>query len=366
LGTAKPPITITDPAEFTYYPALDGIRGTALLLVLLCHNFSFLPLAKYGWIGLDIFFVLSGFLITDIILNTCHKKNFLRNFYTRRALRILPLYYGALVVYLFILPAFINLPDAIFYREHQLWFWTYTQNWLIILHGTDQITSLDHLWSLAVEEQFYLLWPLIILLIRSHKKLMLFLGVILLFAFIARWWIWDQQIEGLSYFKLFTFTRIDGLCIGSLLAIARKSRPNFKNQAFWVIAGVLICNGVFILVRNLANPPLPYLALAGYLSLALLLGLLIDHLAGNKYSLAVIFFSTPLLRFFGKISYGVYVMHWPVYQLTKPYLFKWLEKSGVPIALMIGLITSSIALILGWLSFRFFESYFLRLKKKFA
>ncbi|MEI9808490.1 MAG: acyltransferase [Bacteroidota bacterium] len=83
----------------SYYPALDGLRGIAIILVLCCHNFNFLPHFELGWIGVDLFFVLSGFLITDILLRTKETKNFLQNFYIRRILRIFPLYYGALLLF---------------------------------------------------------------------------------------------------------------------------------------------------------------------------------------------------------------------------------------------------------------------------
>src|SRR5215208_5513013 len=94
-----------------YYPALDGLRGVACLLVVIYHNFGFINrYFFFGWLGLDIFFVLSGFLITDILLNAAGSKNFLRNFYVRRMLRLFPLYYASLIIFLIILPRIPNLP----------------------------------------------------------------------------------------------------------------------------------------------------------------------------------------------------------------------------------------------------------------
>src|SRR5450432_1712008 len=103
----------------SYYPALDGLRGVAILMVVFLHNFGFMNYFFFGWLGVDLFFVLSGFLITDILLKTMGKPNFLRNFYMRRILRIFPLFYLLLVICFFILP---NIPslnfDMSYYTGH--------------------------------------------------------------------------------------------------------------------------------------------------------------------------------------------------------------------------------------------------------
>src|SRR5436189_508497 len=104
-----------------HYPALDGVRGIAILLVVFFHNFRFLNYFFFGWLGVDLFFVLSGFLITDILLQTVNKPRFLQKFYTRRVLRIFPLFYLAIIVCLYILPRIQSIHlHVVYYQENQV------------------------------------------------------------------------------------------------------------------------------------------------------------------------------------------------------------------------------------------------------
>ena len=153
------------PLERTYYPALDVLRGIAIILVFFYHTFHFIPFFEFGWMGVDLFFVLSGFLITDLLLVTQKNKNFFRNFYIRRFLRIFPLYYLVLTVFLVLSPYFFsqqNLNEYTYYNQNQFWFWAQLQNWLFVTKGLGNSPYLSHLWSLAIEEQFYLFWPLLV------------------------------------------------------------------------------------------------------------------------------------------------------------------------------------------------------------
>ena len=157
----------------TYYPALDVLRGIAILLVFFYHNFSFLQVFEFGWIGVDLFFVLSGFLITDILLSSQGGRNFFRNFYARRFLRIFPLYYITLIAFFLLAPYVFSQQNAdvvTYYNTNQLWFWSHLQNWLFVNKGMSSSPMLSHFWSLAVEEQFYLFWPLIIFILKDLKR----------------------------------------------------------------------------------------------------------------------------------------------------------------------------------------------------
>jgi peptidoglycan/LPS O-acetylase OafA/YrhL len=212
---------MTEPIPLKkHYPALDGLRGIAILLVVLFHNFRAFNYFFFGWLGVDLFFVLSGFLITDILLNTVGSPHFLRNFFMRRMLRIFPLYYLVLIIFFIAFPLLgLYKQELQFYQDHQSWFWFYLQNWLLSTDSSPRGGALDHFWSLAIEEQFYIIWPLIILLVRKLKILAGIMLSLLLALMIARGAIWFNKVEGFNYMNFFTFTRIDGMCVGCIFGL---------------------------------------------------------------------------------------------------------------------------------------------------
>jgi peptidoglycan/LPS O-acetylase OafA/YrhL len=166
---------LQNPAPLGHLPELDGLRGLAILLVLFFHfaadlprNVIFLGPVYFGWSGVGLFFVLSGFLITRILLRTRRAEGYFRSFYVRRALRIFPLYSGVLAfcTLLFVLfpvlrPMFPGDRDRIFH-------WLYLGNWTPLLAGEDQ-RRMGTFWSLAIEEQFYWIWPFIVWKVRPSR-----------------------------------------------------------------------------------------------------------------------------------------------------------------------------------------------------
>lgn len=352
-----------------HYPALDGIRGIAILMIVIYHNFGYID--KYfffGWLAVDLFFVLSGFLITDILLNTVENKNFLRNFYFRRILRIFPLYYLFLIIFLIVLPQLNIKADLKYYTDNQIWIWTYLQNWLYIFKDPNTNT-LNHLWSVAVEEQFYLLWPLVILLLRKPKYLLIFISLLLVATLGLRLWIWLNHLSGFAYYNLYTFTRIDGICIGCMVALLLKINPTFLKKYTWgVVLFFAIMNFAFFFINRQYQFSFPYLALVGYTTFAMMLGLLVNQAITKETRLINFIFNIRLLKFFGRISYGFYLFHWPVYLMCSSYISsraiiiydEWLTRFAVSV------IATLIAIVISWFSFNYFEKYFLKLKVKFA
>jgi peptidoglycan/LPS O-acetylase OafA/YrhL len=357
-----------DTLNRNHHPALDGLRGAAILLVVVYHNFGFINYFSFGWLGVDLFFVLSGFLITDILLNTVGKPGYLKNFYLRRALRIFPLYFLCLLIFLFLLPALFPPPGVGYYQDNQFWLWTYLQNWLYIFKPTDA-TPLHHLWSLAVEEQFYLVWPLIILVVRKTRILLLIICLILAAVIGLRLWAWMNHDANFAYYQLYTFSRIDGICIGCMVALLQRINKNFFDHfTAPVVLFFAVLNFTFFLINRQYRFSFPYLALAGYTTFAMLFGLLVNEAITRKTKIINLLFDNQLLRFFGKISYGFYVFHWPLYIILAPRLESWLTgKMGWhTMQFSISLSATLFALAISWLSYQYFEKYFLQLKKRFA
>lgn len=341
----------------------------AILLVVVYHNFGFINYFFFGWLGVDLFFVLSGFLITDILLKTVNQPRYLSNFYTRRVLRIFPLYYLFVALALFVIPRLSPHFDISYYYDNQVWIWTYLQNWLYIFKGHDGTNAMHHLWSLAVEEQFYLFWPLVILVLRKPTRLLIFISIALAAVLGLRLWIWVNHVADLAYFNLYTFSRVDGICIGCMVALLLHINRDFlKKYTPWIVMFFAIMNFAFFFVNRSYHFSFPYLALAGYTTFAMLFGLLVNEAVTGSTPLINALFNFAPLRFFGKISYGFYMFHWPVFLLLSPWLYAQLSSlvQGRVLQFAVSFIATLAAILISWMSYRYFESYFLKLKEKWA
>ena len=339
--------------------ALDGLRGAAVLLVVLHHCFGFLifPLDKIfylGWTGVDLFFVLSGFLITGILLDTKTKPGFYKNFVTRRTLRIFPLYYLTLAVFFIVIAKNGEYP---YLSKNQIYFWTYTQNLLFSFEGWPPNYILNHFWSLAIEEQFYLLWPFLVWFLSSKNLVKVsFLGILVSILI--------RNIEpGAPFSYMFTFARFDTLLIGGLIAISIREYRHILERVTPIILltstiGILV---VLALAKSVSiNAPIT--VRIGYTLIAVFFGAILTASFDNGRigSLLRIVLESSLLRILGKYSYGIYVYHWIIYNL---YYDKLLLATGNPwISTAIFLIlTFSIAV----LSYHLWEANFIKLKKYF-
>lgn len=272
--------------NLSHIPPLDGLRGIAILLVLIYHCLEFVPFSgidqflmrfvRMGWCGVDLFFVLSGFLITRILIETQSETQYYKAFYARRFLRIFPIYYFFLAI------AFVLIADNfIFFRQDrfapvaskQIWFWFYGQNFFFAKEGWPPVNSyFNHLWSLAVEQQFYLLWPFIVKVNIERLEKICF-GIIAL-ALGLRILFFLFNIPWVASFVLF-FTRIDALCMGALAAIfinrnnvlQRMPRQNYINGL--LIGGLLLILPFPFLRLDYPLQGAPYVYTIGYSALAI-------------------------------------------------------------------------------------------------
>ena len=301
-----------------------------------------------------------------------NSPGYFKNFYAKRILRIFPLYYLSLIIFIIILPHVKSFPlDFSYYVNNQWWFWLYLQNWFLIFHDPgNTTTAIQHFWSLAVEEQFYLLWPLLIFLIKKPRILLWVMGILLLAIIGVRFSMWILQVKDFNYFGLYTFTRIDGICIGSMLAILQFMHSAFLKKYFTVVVLMLAgLNFLFYFFNKQNQFAFPYLAVVGYTTFATLFALLVYESVNKTNKLINFFLNNPVLRFFGKISYGLYVFHWPVYLILYNNI-QGLIKGGLKdnsdmLRIVTSIILTLLAIFISIISFYFFERFFLKKKKAF-
>jgi peptidoglycan/LPS O-acetylase OafA/YrhL len=373
---------LREPAVLGRISALDGLRGVAIALVLLHHFASgghhfclinlFFRIAQAGWVGVDLFFVLSGFLITSILLGTKTSPTYFRDFYARRALRIFPLFYGALLLAYFIGPLFF--PPVLDAGRNQAWLWFYGANVFPVFYRETIATpnvlhwSLAHFWSLAVEEQFYLMWPFLVLK-TGRRSLLNWCIAILVIAPALRVGLtlvgWGD--EDILY--QFTFCRMDSLATGALIAVVRQRVEGINALRPWAIRGAIVF-GLALAVISLLRHGLaeydPVMNTVGFSMLALFFGsVLILAILARPLTLWHRVITSRPLRFLGKYSYGIYVLHtltiYPVVAISKP--VAGLSYSASMLVRLILGSASSVGLAL--LSWNLLEKHFLKLKEKF-
>lgn len=368
-------LTKTSPANHVFFSALDGLRAVALFCVFLLHYVSTRLPVSWGWIGVDIFFVLSGFLITGILWDTRNAPNRLYNFYIRRTLRIFPLFYA---IWLLVLLA---APFA-----HWDWngWWTlwplYIGNALLlfphtgtatvgILHSTTHpwaVFDLGHLWSLAVEEQFYLAWPFVVYSVRNRTWLIRTCVAVMVIVPIARCFAAHLipahaiAASGVYYFTPF---RMDALLWGAWIALVYRgaSRERLLRSAWWGILAVFVAFAGYAAVGHLiASNGAELWRVSAKFFLADALAACILLLAIQPHTVVFKALNTAWLRWIGRLTYGGYVYHMFIKLLIDKTIGKHFHDPTYPDAIIGAVLTVLIA----WASFRYFESFFIRAKDR--
>jgi peptidoglycan/LPS O-acetylase OafA/YrhL len=354
--------------------ALDGIRGTAILLVVIHHlarsvEFEFnlihplLRGAAFGWIGVDLFFVLSGFLITGILYDSKASGGYFKNFHMRRVLRIFPLYYGALLLVLLLRAIW---PEAgIYGSESQAWVWVYLTNVVIARKGLGVFGLVDHFWYLAVEQHFYLVWPLAVFLLNRRWLMQLAGGLFTLSLGLRV----VLTLEGTGPDTAYVLTplRLDALCLGSILALALRRPegvPNLVKPA-WLVGGASMMGILaIVVVRHTAYYADPVMQTLGYSLLAVFFGaLLILSLTSSLQCV----FGSRILRWLGKYSFGIYIWHPIVFILalhTEP--ARALRGGSGMVEMIVSVVLAvGVMLAVALLSWHLWESRFLKLSRHF-
>ena len=318
-----------------YLPSIDSLRALAVLAVIIYHvDVNYLP---GGFLGVDLFFVLSGYLISSLIIKEFRKTGTvnLYNFYIRRARRLLPAVYFMITVGLVVMVLF---NEVLLRKSHldAIFGYIYSSNWWYIFHKLDYFDSFGaqspfkHLWSLAIEEQFYMIFPLLFLLVNRKKKskdgtyklnknfLYVVLGLILV-SLIAHILLFD--INNISRIYFGTDTRAFSLLVGVVGAILypmerlhAKVTPQ-QNMIYSVVSLVSIATLITVMIYTSEYNTLLYRG--GFLLVAIL-GLIVIISSGKQHTLMSRLLSFKPIVFIGKISYSLYLWHFPVLVLTTP------------------------------------------------
>lgn len=370
-----------------HLPVLDGVRGLAILLVLVFHFIGTVPpdnriegaivsVTKYGSYGVELFFILSGFLITGILYDTHDHPRYFRNFYMRRLLRVFPLYYGVLALVFFVAPLIPLLRGSTldFLVDRQAWAWLYAVNIFIAKNGEWSFSYLDHFWSLSIEEHFYFVWPLVIFMLARRPRTLIAVSLATaLSAMLARE---IGSLLGLSWWTTYTLTpfRLDGLALGAFLAITARQPRGLEWLARSVPLVATVVGGLlavtFVWTRVVSRGELELiLPVRAALILVLLACLLVWALIAPERSATSRFFRSRVMVFLGIYSYGLYVYHHFIsYYLTADRtdlrLASWLGSHGAAVALQ-ATSGAAISLAIAYLSYEVVEKRFLRLKRLF-
>ena len=376
---------------------LDGVRGIAILLVLLYHlapqgliaslhlsptlsgvaSVLVYPVAALGWTGVDLFFVLSGFLITTILLQTKNTPRYFRNFYARRFLRIFPVYYATLILLFVVVPVLRSSTHTIPPRD-RVFYWFYLQNWLETFQTYTGFRSgyLIHFWSLAVEEQFYLVWPLTVYLLTPRQLVRLSTSLIVtsLLVRIAVNVFVPYAWADFNLVQFNTVARFDTLALGALIACATVHFGHALDGSWWqrraafALAALFLALAAIVLLSpsspQVSNPvfrTVGYSVLAGVWALFLLRALRADPAAFTRRVLRL-----RGLAYTGAISYGLYVFHYPIYGAVWA-MMRLPAVRGHPLLATLAspVLALSLTFAAASLSFRFFETPILTLKRHF-
>ena len=365
----KAALVIPSPGfRLGYRPALDGLRGLAVAVVILLHYG--VPWAGGGWVGVDIFFVLSGFLITALLLQEWQQTAAisLRRFYLRRVLRLLPAVLLLLAFCWWFAQHHLPHAQRPLTRQGAYSVLLYYANWRIIHAGPQPGDLLLHTWSLSVEEQFYFLWPAALwaLLRLRRRTVALIVLAALVASAVLRACLWTGTG---SYIELYMrlLTRADTLLAGCLTAllVTWRGLPQSR-RGRWLLHAAAGAALVYLGWVVVAGRQIDFFCYYGGFTLtaAAVAVLLVALLSAPPRPVAWVFESSPL-TWLGRVSYGLYLWHYPLWVVHGLYIL-WLDKLlGLRIpAWLIAPVCFAVALVPTLLSFYLVERPCLRLKRR--
>lgn len=368
--------------KLTHIKELDGLRALAILMVCIAHFYQVDELSLYtdnklfgvitfklsqlGLKGVELFFILSGYLITRILLNTKNSPNYFKSFYMRRVLRIFPLYYFVLFLSFIVLPSFISLSSEAQQIIGAQWkLWTYTSNMFFIFPVNWDISSFPnfgHFWSLSVEEHFYLIWPFIIYYFRSSKIIHIMWFV---FFFSMTCWIFGFYA---LIFKWTTLTYASALAMGGILAYY-EYRNKLLIEKLYIRISKYASIFLFLFVLSAFMPRSMGMigSLIGYVVSLLFFSMLVLMAVFGNSKIKMVF-DHKILFFIGKISYGIYIYHGLLRPYFKEFFYYPMHDffgGGIFTSMIYTISVTFVSIFLAYVSWELFEKHILKLKKYF-
>lgn len=391
-SVSKPVSVGNQKSSSRYYVALDGLRAVAVLMVF-CQHYGAAKgwIFGWGWAGVDVFFVLSGFLITGILYDSQNRQHRYRDFYARRTLRIFPLYYAVWIVILLLTPVahwqwnwrwalwpayignyarffFLHIPGDP-YQFDRLLFGQNVEHWF----GTPMHLWIGHFWSLCVEEQFYLIWPFIVYTVRKRTNLIKICIAVIIAMPLCRWLLTLLLPSPLLRMELFYRslpTRLDALLIGGLIALLLKG-PEQQWLSAWR-RGLLVGTGtafVMVYLISVKFLKLPYygsatnwIGIVGFTLIDVFAGALILECIHPGSWLGQILSFKPL-RLLGIVSYGFYVYHDLLHDFFGFFAARFFPSMGYAGIVVTALVGTA---LISTLSYQLLEKPMLKLKARFT
>jgi peptidoglycan/LPS O-acetylase OafA/YrhL len=342
-----------------YIPAFDGLRAIAVGMVILIHA---APVqCQGGWVGVDIFFVLSGYLISSILLrerdNTGHIS--LSSFYARRALRLFPALFTMLGLYVVV--ALVAMPHVRMHLTAAAAAALYAMNWVLAFMPLDG-AAVGHTWSLSIEEQFYAVYPLLLLgltaRVRSRVRLSLLLLSGALLVTFCRALLWTNGYSAARLYHGFD-SRADSLLIGCALSVVLASGRYAPRLFAWASPAWPLAAAGLLAVLLTTKWSATWLYMGGFTAIAVMAAVVITQVVSPEPGHLQRLLALPPIVAIGKISYGIYLWHYPILRYVPTVLMSRLH-IGHMLAICIAV---AMSIIVAALSYRFIEAPFLRKKQ---